>query len=168
MARRAVTKYRQAIGEKQAPTLGDRAALADALWLSGEFQEAMKITETLTREAPDNLAYAGQLGVLAASLGQVDRARRIADDLQRVSRKFLRGAHLYARARVLAALGDSDGSMSAFNAAFARLIPSGIRRRSRTRRGQRTEPLRPVPTSRASSTRVVPSPAHRTRRRRCR
>ena len=43
----------------------------------------------------------------------------IADALAKVDRPFVRGEHLYQRARVLAALGDRDGALRALQAAYA-------------------------------------------------
>ena len=39
--------------------------------------------------------------------------------MAKTERPFLRGAHYFARARVLAALGDREGSMRALETAFS-------------------------------------------------
>ena len=52
--------------------------------------------------------------------GSREEARKIADALAKVERPFLRGAHLYQRARILAALGDGEGAVRELQAAFAK------------------------------------------------
>ena len=56
--------------------------------------------------------------VLLLSGGPRDEAQKIADALAKADRPFLRGSHLYQRARVLAALGDAEAAVRALQAAF--------------------------------------------------
>ena len=52
--------------------------------------------------------------------GSREEARKIADALAKVERPYLRGANLYQRARILAALGDGEGAVRELQAAFAK------------------------------------------------
>ncbi len=80
----------------------------------------MKIRRDLMREALDNLSYKGAYATaLVACGGSRGEAKAIADSLAKVDRPYLRGEHLYQRARILAALGDADGGVRALQAAHA-------------------------------------------------
>jgi len=86
----------------------------------GDCAQATPIYRELAREAPENLGFQGSYGVaLALCGGSRAEAQKIADQLAKTERPFLKGTHHYARARVLAALGDREGSMRALETAFS-------------------------------------------------
>jgi predicted Zn-dependent protease len=119
MARRAASWHRQRLeGGESTPAV--RSSYAGMLLLSGDCARAKQVLRDLALEAPENLRFQGSYGVgLARCGGSRADARRIADQLAKTTRPFLRGAHLLERARVLAALGDREGSMRALGAAFS-------------------------------------------------
>jgi len=118
MAKRAVDFYRGRLSP-QKPTADQRESLAAALFWAQQWNESYSISAELAREFPDNLDYQGDLGVVAAKLGRREEALRIAEALAIVNRPFLRGSHLFRRARVLAALGNREGAVTALQLSAA-------------------------------------------------
>jgi hypothetical protein len=104
--------------------------------MSGDCRQGLPIRRDLARQAPDNLPYQGSYATALVSCGPStrsgppratprgggsrDEARKIADALAKVERPYLRGANLYQRARILAALGDGEGAVRELQAAFAK------------------------------------------------
>ena len=87
--------------------------------LAGDCERGVAIARSLAREAPGNPSSQGGYGVaLAACGGSRAEAQKIADSLARLAQPFLRGEHLFQRARILGALGDGDGAVRALQAAF--------------------------------------------------
>jgi tetratricopeptide (TPR) repeat protein len=118
-AARAAAFYRDQI-DAHKPTPGLRSAYATTLLLEGDCQQAIRIRRDLVQQVSGNLAYKGNLATaLVACGGSRDEARAIADALVKVDRPYLRGEHLYERARILAALGDDQGAVRALQAAHA-------------------------------------------------
>jgi tetratricopeptide (TPR) repeat protein len=118
VAIRASSWYRDRIDAgNTSPAL--RSAYAGMLYLAGDCDRAVAMRRAMLHETPDNLsvqsAYATELVLCGGSPAQ---ARRIADSLAKVNHPFLRGDHLFYRARILAALGDGDGAVRALQAAF--------------------------------------------------
>jgi TolB-like protein/tetratricopeptide (TPR) repeat protein len=119
MASRAASWYKSRLDAGK-PTPALDSSYANALMRAGDCSRALPIRRDLMRQAPDNLAYKGSYATMLVSCGgSRAEAQRIADALSKVQRPFLRGEHLYQRARILAALGDGDGAMRALEAAFA-------------------------------------------------
>lgn len=119
MARRAAAWYRRQLdGGKPTPAL--RSPCAVVLLFAGDCAQAIPLWRDLAREEPENLGFRGSYGVaLALCGGSRAEAQRIADQLAKTERPFLKGAHHNARARVLVALGDREGSMRALETAFS-------------------------------------------------
>jgi serine/threonine protein kinase len=117
-AKPAVDFYRGRLSP-QKPTADQRESLAAALFWAQQWNESYSISAELAREFPDNLDYQGDLGVVAAKLGRREEALRIAEALAIVNRPFLRGSHLFRRARVLAALGNREGAVTALQLSAA-------------------------------------------------
>jgi tetratricopeptide (TPR) repeat protein len=119
VAARAAAWYRNRLDSAK-PTPGLRASYANALFQAGDCTQALAIRRDLMRAEPDD---PGRQGDYATALlgcgGPRDEALRIADALAKADRPFLRGSHLYQRARVLAALGDGEAAVRALQAAFA-------------------------------------------------
>ena len=119
MAARAVTSFKNRLDAGK-PTAGLRLLYADALLLAGDCREGLPIRRDLMQEAPENLSFRGGYATaLAGCGGSSGEARQIADALLKVDRPYLRGEHLYERARILAALGDGEGAVRALQAAHA-------------------------------------------------
>jgi tetratricopeptide (TPR) repeat protein/TolB-like protein len=141
MAGRAVEHYEKRLKTGK-PNDALRSSYAGALLRAGDCRQALPIRRDLARVKPDDPAYPsrqGDYGVALAACGPStratrpgppratpegggsrDEARKIADALATVDRPFLRGEHLYQRARVLAALGDGEGAVRELQAAFAK------------------------------------------------
>ncbi len=121
MALRAAAWFRQRMPTaKPDETAALRASLAASLLFAGGCAEAVRIRGDLAREEPGDLEALGDYGVTLALCGRPRaEAQKIADALARIDRPFLRGGHHFARARVLAALGDREDAMAALEAAFA-------------------------------------------------
>jgi hypothetical protein len=135
MASRAAEYYKRRLDTGK-PTPGLRDSYANALVMSGGCRQALPIRRDLARQAPDNLAYQGAYATALVSCGPSTRsgppratprgggsreeALKIADALANVERPYLRGANLYQRARILAALGDGEGAVRELQAAFAK------------------------------------------------
>ena len=119
MARRAAGWYKQRLDSGK-PTPALLASYARLLLRAGECEEALRIRKELTRATPDNLGYRSSYAfALVTCGGSRAEALQIADALAKVERPFLRGAHQYHRARVLAVLGDREGAVRALEAAYA-------------------------------------------------
>jgi tetratricopeptide (TPR) repeat protein len=141
MAGRAVGYFEKRLTSEN-PNDSLRSSYVAALLRSGDCRQALPIRRDLARVKPDNPAYLsrqGDYGVALAMCGRStgsgppratprgggarDEARKIADALATVDRPFLRGEHLYQRARILAALGDDEGAVRELQAAFAKGNP---------------------------------------------
>ena len=119
MAVRTAAWYKNQLDTRK-PTPGLRASYANALVRAGECQQAVMIRRDLMREAPGNLGYQSAYATaLVECGGSRDEARAIADELARTGLPYIRGGHLYERARVLAALGDAENAVKALQAANA-------------------------------------------------
>jgi tetratricopeptide (TPR) repeat protein len=123
MAARAAESYKRLL-DTEKPTPALRSSYANALLKSGDCRQGLPIRRDLMLKAPDNLAYQGAYATSLVSCGgSREEAQKIADALAKVERPYLRGAHLYQRARILAALGDGDGAVRTLQAAFAKGSP---------------------------------------------
>ena len=118
VAARAAAWYKNRLDSAK-PTPGLRASYASALLQAGDCPQALAIRRDLMGAEPDNLGHQGDYAsALLLCGGPRDEAQKIADALAKADRPFLRGSHLYQRARVLAALGDSEAAVRALQAAF--------------------------------------------------
>ena len=123
MASRAAEHFRRRV-DTDKPTPALRHLYAIALLRSGDCRQALPIRLDLARQAPDNLAYQSFYATALVSCGgSREEALKIANALATVERPFLRGAHLYYRARILAALGDGEGAVRELQAGFAKGNP---------------------------------------------
>jgi predicted Zn-dependent protease len=103
-----------------------RAGFAAALQDLSRFDEARGLVEGLATEFRQNVAYRGQLGVLAARQGRRDDAERIAAGLRDLDRPYLRGIHTLWRARIAALLGERDTALGLLREAIAQGQPFGL------------------------------------------
>ena len=141
MAGRAVEYFGKRLKSGK-PTANLLGSYASALLRAGDCPQTLPIRRDLARVKPDDPAYLSRQGDYAVALaacspstraarsgpsratpsggGSRDEAQKIADALAKIDRPFLRGAHLYQRARILAALGDGEGAVRELQAAFAK------------------------------------------------
>jgi serine/threonine protein kinase/tetratricopeptide (TPR) repeat protein len=97
---------------------GNRSALASAFYIAERWDESCALWEELAAENPDNITYMGALGTLAARRGDEEEARRIADELKIIDRKYLFGWHTYVRARIHALLGEHAEAVKLIQESF--------------------------------------------------
>ncbi len=83
-----------------------RYSIARVLYLDKQWAEAQPYFEQLYREYPDNQDYQGYTGVVAARLGDREKANRILEGLYSKDEPYLFGSHLYWCARIAAVLGE--------------------------------------------------------------
>ena len=96
-----------------------RSLLGEALYRSGQWEEAREVFTALAKEPPIELKHQGYLGVLAARAGDSAQALRISDALARLDRPRLFGEHSYWRARIAAVLQRRDEAVVLLQQAFA-------------------------------------------------
>jgi len=89
------------------------------LYLAEQWDEAEKIFKDLAEKKPDNIEYKGHLGVLAARKGNLKEARKISDELKKMSRPYLFGEHTYWRARIASLLGEKQHAVELLRESFA-------------------------------------------------
>jgi tetratricopeptide (TPR) repeat protein len=102
-----------------------REGLARALSLAGRWPEAAEIFEALAAEDSANFEYLAKAGETAAHMGNVRRARIVLAELERTTRPSDRGWRTYARAMIVAALGERDRALQLLRDAFAEGLPHG-------------------------------------------
>jgi serine/threonine protein kinase/tetratricopeptide (TPR) repeat protein len=96
----------------------NRSGLAEAYYLAERWDESQALYEELAADNPDNITYMGALGTLAARRGDEEEARRIADELKIIDRKYLFGWHTYVRARIHALLGETAEAVKLIQESF--------------------------------------------------
>ncbi len=96
----------------------NKSGLAEAYYLAGHWSESYSLYRELAADNPDNIAYMGALGALAARRGDEEEARRIAGELKNTDRKYLFGRHTYLRARIHALLGEHAEAVKLIRESF--------------------------------------------------
>jgi serine/threonine protein kinase/tetratricopeptide (TPR) repeat protein len=104
----------------------NRDALADALYRAERWDEAYALYRELATEDPDDLFYKASLGMLSARAGDTEEARRIANELMNVERKYLFGRHTYYRACIHALLGEHAEAVRLIKESFSQGLEFGI------------------------------------------
>jgi tetratricopeptide (TPR) repeat protein len=105
------SEYQRYTPEEIAQGAG-RSNWARTLYLLDRFEEAREIYSELAVEAPGNLNNLGSLGVVQARLGEVEKARRIMDQLESVDQLGVTGRNHQWQARIAARLGELDQAVS--------------------------------------------------------
>jgi tetratricopeptide (TPR) repeat protein len=103
----------------EAATENHRYKLAVILYIGEQWDESERIFKDLSREKPDKIDYKGSLGVLAARKGNLKEARKISDELKKMSRPYLFGRHAYWRARIASLLGEKQRAVELLRESFA-------------------------------------------------
>lgn len=110
--RRALSWYKSRIS-------GDhRYSIARVLYMDEQWAEAQQYFEQLYREYPDNQNYQGYTGVLAARLGDREKANRILEELYNKDEPYLFGSHLYWCARIAVVIGEHQRAVDLMREAY--------------------------------------------------
>jgi tetratricopeptide (TPR) repeat protein len=125
IAGRAVEWYRGRAAGKEASE-EQRYDLAEALYVSEQWEEAGALIEKLRSEKPDDIDYLGYGGALAARRGDKEEALRISEELKRIDRPYTFGAQTYRRARIAALLGMKEEAVELLRQSFAQGIYYGV------------------------------------------
>jgi tetratricopeptide (TPR) repeat protein/predicted Ser/Thr protein kinase/TolB-like protein len=118
MAGRAVEWYRGRAAGQEA-TEQQRYELAEALYVSEQWEEAGALVEKLRSEKPDEIDYLGYAGALAARRGDREEALKFSEELKRIDRPFTFGAQTHWRARIAALLGMKEEAVELLRRSFA-------------------------------------------------
>jgi len=95
-----------------------RRGLGQTLSFAEQWEDARVIYEELEAGSPDRVEYMGNLGVLAARLGDPDRARLYDGKLASLESRYLFGRQTIWRARIASQLGDLEASLTLLRNAF--------------------------------------------------
>ena len=96
-----------------------QSRLAHAYYVAERFADARSVYETLLRQDPDNIAYQGFLGAIAARVRDTTEARRIDGILKKTNRPYLYGEHTYWRACIASLLGDKEQAVALLRMALS-------------------------------------------------
>jgi predicted Zn-dependent protease len=96
-----------------------RFDLAQTQYLDGQLDEAEELMRGLATEFPQNVAYLGYLGVIAARRGHREGAERIADQLRDFEQPYIRGRHTLWQARIASLLGDEAAAFALLREALS-------------------------------------------------
>lgn len=120
LARRAEAMLRRHLAQRPLdPQL--RGFLAETLYLTGDWREADELFRELAAERPDHIHYRSFAGLLAALRGERTRAEVVIAELARGdSEPHSFGVPAFWRARIAAALGETDQAVDLMRQAFAR------------------------------------------------
>ena len=116
---RAIGIYFKNLSTEEAEMKDNREALAWVLYHAERWQEAQPLFEKLAVEDTSEIGYLGYLGMIAARLGEAEKARGIAAKLGQIKRPLLFGAPTYWRANIAALLGERELAVKLLREAFA-------------------------------------------------
>src|SRR5262245_37596657 len=130
LAARSV-KWLRSRSPEVARSIAHRADLGESLFQAGELDEAAEVFRGLRDERPDQIAYWGYLGVIAAMKGETDGALGVSERLAHLT-GHLSGEHTFWRARIAALLGRhreaidllrEASAQGAFESAYVHIVP---------------------------------------------
>ena len=107
LANQAVRWFERVLLEK-GETESQSYNLARALYLAERWDEALAKFEHLHKEFPDNIAYLGYRGTIAARKGEEVKAQEVSEQLKNMDIPYLRGAHTIWRARIASLLHKQE------------------------------------------------------------
>jgi tetratricopeptide (TPR) repeat protein len=95
-----------------------RFSIAQALYIDEQWTEAHMYFERLHQEYPGDQDCQGYVGVVAARLGDREKANGILEALYSKHEQYLYGSHLYWCARIAAVLGDRQRAVDLLREAY--------------------------------------------------
>jgi tetratricopeptide (TPR) repeat protein len=118
---------RRALKWYKSRTSGDhRYSIARVLYLDEQWAEAQRYFEQLYKENPDNQDYQGYCGVMAARLGDREKAGVILEQLYNKDESYLFGSHLYWCGCIAAVLGEQQRAVNLLREALGQGYSYGI------------------------------------------
>jgi predicted Zn-dependent protease len=103
-----------------------RSAVARTLYDAGQWAEARALLEQLLVEQPGSIAITGQLGVIAARLGDQAEANRVSVVLAASAQPNLRGTHTLWRALIASQLGRHEEAVRLLREALSQGTGHGM------------------------------------------
>ena len=116
----------QARTAQAAGTASHRFELLLSLQDLERWDEAYAIAEELVREQPSSVDFLTLLGVLAARRGRIEEARGIAERLAAMEIPYDRGKSTYARASIVAVLGEKEEAVALLQQAHGEGFEYGL------------------------------------------
>ena len=104
----------------------NRYAIAEVMYRDEQWGDAQPIFEQLYREYPDNQNTHGYTGVVAARLGEREKAIRILEELHSKDKPYLSGSRLYWCARIAAVLGEHRRAVELLREAYGQGLGYGM------------------------------------------
>jgi tetratricopeptide (TPR) repeat protein len=100
--------------------------LALVLYVAEQWEKAKVLFTELAGKNPDNVAYKGFLGRLAAREGDQKAVLKISGELQKIKLPYLFGYHTYCRACIASLLGESEQAVELLREAFTQGYAHGV------------------------------------------
>jgi len=96
-----------------------RIGLAKTLYMAEQWDQSESIFKDLSGKKPDNIYYKGYLGLLAVRKGNLKEARKISNELKKLSRPYLFGGHTFFCARIASLLNEKQRAVELLRESFA-------------------------------------------------
>jgi tRNA A-37 threonylcarbamoyl transferase component Bud32/TolB-like protein len=125
--RRAIERALVQVGEADTSSAKAREGRALILYGAERWDDARTAYAALHASAPENVEYAGGLGVSEARLGHRAEAEQLSSRLASMDRPFAYGRSQYWRSRIAAVLGDREGAVSLLRQAIAQGLTCAVR-----------------------------------------
>ena len=94
--------------ESETQTENHRSRMANLLYWTERWEEAKSMYEVLAEEDPESLSYKSYLGLIAARMGDREKAQRISHELGEVERPYLFGQIAYYQGCIASLLGEKE------------------------------------------------------------
>jgi len=105
-----------------------RYSITKVLYWDEQWGDAQQVFEQLYREYPDNQNYHGYTGVVAARLGEREKANSILEELYSKNEPHKFGSHLDWCARIAAVLGEHRRAVDLLSEAYGQGVCYGTGR----------------------------------------
>jgi tetratricopeptide (TPR) repeat protein len=122
---RALAWYQSRSLDEQ-ESMAHRSGVAATLYRLERWEEAGALYWELLRENPRSIAWLGEVGTVAARMGNGEEAHRIAAELAELDLPYTRASRTIQRARIAAILGQRDRAVSLLREAHAQGASYGL------------------------------------------